>query len=115
MKELRTYITEKFKINKDNARKYLDDIDGNIPDELLNKQLPDDKKHRFMKGGKELLWWKFWKYLAINGSMTKEDLLTAFNLKVTSYTTLFTQLSKENIIKSKKRLLSAQPVSTWNL
>ena len=129
MKSINQYITEKFKINKYNIE-HQPGIDADIPDSFLDKPFPDELKKRMTKDKKELLWWKFWRHLAINGPMKKEDLLKDFDLKVTSYTTLFTQLSKEKIILPVKELrtwsngsltikkggfLIAQPVSKWNL
>lgn len=139
MKNIVLYIKEGFKLSSKNAKKILkvskiadpNNLDTeDIPEEFMDEKFPDDKKRRVMNNGKELLWWKFWRYLAINGPMTKEDLLTAFNLKVTSYTTLFVQLNKENIILHRKEIrtmsngtltikkgnfLEAQPISKWEL
>lgn len=117
MRNIVKYIQEKLHIS--NFKK--DDIDDTIidddmiPDEFADADYPDNKKSRKNKEGKEYLWYKFWKYLCLNGPTSKKDLLKNFNLKETSYGTMFMQLSKLNIIIPKKRLLYPVQVSQWKL
>ena len=80
-------------------------------------KFPDDKKPRWDKKGKVHLWWKLWSILKTDGPMSKKDLLKKLRLKETSYSTMFTELSKMNIIvpnKSTKKLEPMDP-SKWKV
>lgn len=63
--------------------------------------------------GKEYLWFKWWKYLIDNGPMPKKQLLSDFNLAITSYSTEFAKLSKRNIIVPVKGKLEAKEPDQW--
>jgi hypothetical protein len=65
------------------------------------------------KDGKEYLWYKWWKYLDGHGPTSKKDLLSAFNLSVTSYSTMFAKLSRRNIIVPVKGKLVAKDPNEW--
>ncbi len=65
------------------------------------------------KDGKEYLWYKWWKYLDEHGPTSKKDLLSAFDLSVTSYSTMFAKLSRRNIIVPVKGKLVAKNANEW--
>lgn len=100
MNNISEYISEKLIINKDIR---------------FNKGLSDDefpipiKK----KSGEKYLWFQWWEYLKDNGPMSKHDLLTDFHLQPTSYSTMFADLSKRNIIVPVKGKLEAKDPSEW--
>lgn len=100
MNNIIEYISEKLIINK-NLR--------------FNKGFSDDefpvpiKK----KSGEKYLWFQWWEHLKDNGPMSKHDLLTDFHLQPTSYSTMFADLNKRNIIVPIKGKLEAKDPSEW--
>ena len=101
MKNLKELLVEKLKINSQSKV----DSDNYNPKDFC---YPIETK-----GGKEYLWFKWWKYLIDNGPMSKKDLLREFNLEVTSYSTMFAKLSKRNIIIPIKGKLEAKKPDEW--
>ena len=135
MKSINTYIFEKLKITKDiqvpkeyALKEIIDDpkkvktdlLEEDIPLELNDHKFPDNMKKRFLKNGDgkgDNLWWKFWKILAYNGPMKKETLNLSLGLVPTSYSSIYADLSRQNIIipDRKRKVLVAKPVSEWKL
>ena len=97
--------------NKDLIRKMDSKYEGD--------KIPDNKKYKNSKNPKATLFWKVWSLLAINGPMSKEEVLnyinkvSGTNLVLTSYSTLFAQWKKENKISGKPGKLEAIPYSQW--
>ena len=105
MKSIKEFIIEKFKINSKTVNtNYIDSDDYNDNDFIRPVKT---------KNGKEFQWFTWWKYLWDNGPMTKHDLLTHFNLQPTSYSTIFADLSKHNIIVPIKGKLEAKKPDEW--
>lgn len=98
MNNLNYYIFEKLRINKD------------IKLDKDNDDYPYPIKR---KSGEKYLWFQWWEYLNDNGPMSKRDLLTHFNLQPTSYSTMFADLSKRNIIVPVKGKLVAKDPDEW--
>ena len=134
MKKINNYIFEKLKIssskdlvsnlssNHDSKVDFKDlklDIDEeDISLVYADKEYPDDRLHRKLQSGKELIWWKWWKILAYNGPTTKKNLNLAIgNDNETSYSTIYARMSKLNVItyNAKLKCLEAQPVSKWKV
>ena len=132
MKNITNYILEKLIINKtsgvhhqkyntriDNFRDLEIDIDDkDVPEEFADKDFPDTRKKRYLGNGKQTNWWRWWKILAYNGPTTKTNLNLAIgNSNPTSYSSMYAELSKQNIItyNSKLKCLEAQPISKWDL
>jgi len=103
MKQLSNYIIEKFKINSNTVNNNFKDSDDY--DDFIYPVKA--------KNGKEFQWFIWWKYLLNNGPMSKYDLLTHFNLQPTSYSTIFAQLSKKNIIVPLQGKLEAKTPDEW--
>jgi len=102
MKTLKELLFEKLKIN---SKSQVIDID---------KYKPEDFCYPIgTKDGREYLWFKWWKYLIENGPTSKKELLSAFNLVVTSYSAMFAKLSKQNIIVPVKGKLEAKDPDQW--
>lgn len=85
----------------------------------LNDNFPDDSKPRFRGGDKTkpYLWWRVYEYLVTNGPTSKADILRAFGLKETSYSTEFAKLSAQNIIvpNPKTKKLEPKKFTEWKL
>lgn len=96
-------INSNSKVVKGDLNGY-DDID---PDDI------DRRKKRLNRNGDKYLWYKWWEYLCKNGPTSKKDLLTDFGLQPTSYSTMFAQLSKQNIIVPKGGKLEPRKMSEW--
>ena len=105
MKKITEYILEKLHVSQ--FKKDEHDLDA-----FMDKDFP---RATSTKEGKEYLWFKWWKYLCINGPTSKRDLLIEFKLQPTSYATMFAKLSKENIITPEKGKLVAKKVSEWKV
>ena len=108
MKQLNEYLSNQIK-----SKYYGDALDW---ESWLDCTFPDDKKPRIV-AGRELLWWRCYKLLCSEGPMTKAEILTKLGLKPTSYTSMFTLLSKQNIIvpNKKTRKLEPRDPSEWKL
>ena len=101
MKNLKELLFEKLKINS--KSKVID----------INYKPEDFCYPITTNSGKEYLWFKWWKYLIDNGPMSKKQLLSDFNLAITSYSTMFAKLSKRNIIVPIKGKLEAKEPDQW--
>lgn len=136
MKKINNYIFEKLKISSskdlvsnlsstklhDTKVDFKDlklDIDEeDIPLVYADEEYPDDRLHRKLQTGKDLIWWKFWKILAYNGPTTKKNLNLAIGTdNETSYSTIYARMNKFNVItyNAKLKCLEAQPVSRWKV
>lgn len=138
MKTLNIFLFEKLHLDKNikvsedqvgDSRNIIDDpnkvktdlLEKDIPSEFNDlSSFPDNKLKRFKKGGDgkaDNLWWKFWKILAYNGPMKKETINLSLGLVPTSYSGIYAQLSKNNIIvpDRKRKVLIANPLSQWKL
>lgn len=132
MKQITEYIIEKLKINSESGIKHqryntrIDDFkdleinidDEDIPVEFADIKYPDTRKKRYLGNGKATNWWRWWKILAYNGPTTKPNLNLAIgNSNPTSYSTMYAELARQNIITYNKKLrcLEAQPMSKWNI
>ena len=74
----------------------------------------EDFKYRVRtSAGKEYFWYKCWAYLWDHGPTRKEDLLKALGVKSSSYGTMFSDLSRKNIIVPEKRLWHAVDPKDW--
>lgn len=104
MRTISEYIDEGLSINKNTKFRKMGDYDDT-----------DAKYKMTKKNGEKYLWAQWWEYLMDKGPMSKVDLLSDFNLAVTSYSTEFAKLSKRNIIvpNKKTRKLEARDISEW--
>lgn len=128
MKTISEYIIEKLKISSSKSTDIvmstdIDDIvlnidEDDIPSYYYDREFPDDRIHRKLNNGKELLWWKWWKILTYNGPQSKKTLNKAIgNDKEDSYSTIYAKFNRLNIITYNRKLrkLEAQPVSKWKV
>ena len=100
MNNINEYISEKLIINKDIRVKV----------GLSDDEYPISIKK---KSGVKYQWFQWWEHLRDNGPMSKHDLLKDFHLQPTSYSTMFADLSKRNIIVPIKGKLEAKDPSEW--
>lgn len=115
MKQLFEYLLSK-QTSKDSHKNIQSDLSGDWVDDF-GMEFPDDKKPRFDKKGKALLWWKSWVILKKYGPMPKKEILRNLGLKETSYATMFAELSIMNIIVPNKKTKKLEPIdpSEWKV
>ena len=103
MKQINEYLNNKIEPNAyGDACKWIN---------WINDKFPDDLKPRFRGGDetKPYLWWRVYEYLITNGPASKPEILRAFGLKETSYSSEFAKLSAQNIIVPNTKTKKLEP------